>query len=456
MWRKRCFNRPTGRVLILILGTLLVLFTFPFTPTARATHPSFAAGDVFVSRNDGRVEWYHPDGTLRAVLSGSLLAGSAQGMAFDASGNLFATRWCNSAIDILCTNDTVDKFAPDGSFAGAFGGPYADNPGSIVFDAAANAFVGQADTTGDILKFSSAGVLLGSFDAAQESRGTFKIDLAGDGCTVFYTSFGSRVLRFNVCANTQIPDFALLPDTALGLRVLPDGGVLVAAASVIVRFNSSGDQIATFDIPFEGNLWFGVDLDVDSSKFWAADHLNLKVVKFDLNTGEQLQTIFTLAPPKDVVVKKAPLVIKARGRMTGGGSIFTDLDDTPPGGVRITHGFELHCDKNRKPNNLEINVHDGVRSRFHLEQLTFAQCSDDPTISPNPPNAPFDTYEGRGTGRWNGQSGATAEWIFTDAGEPGTNDRIRRLVIRDPNGNIVVNVNEPGHTLTFGNHQAHR
>lgn len=143
--------------------------------------------------------------------------------------------------------------------------------------------------------------------------------------------------------------------------------------------------------------------------------------------------------------------------MTGGGSIFTSIGDTGvPPGTRITHGFELHCDVNRKPNNLEINIHAGTGSRFHLEQLTFALCTDDPTIEPNPPAAPFDTYEGEGTGRYNGQPGATAEWIFTDAGEPGTSDRIKRLIIRDANSVVVLSIPEPGHALTFGNHQAHK
>ncbi len=142
----------------------------------------------------------------------------------------------------------------------------------------------------------------------------------------------------------------------------------------------------------------------------------------------------------------------ARGRMTGGGSVFTDS------GMRVTHGFELHCDASRKPNNLEINWHPKgqASSRFHLLNLTFARCTDDPNISPRPPVAPFDTYEGIGTGSFNGQPGATAEWIFTDAGEPGTSDRIRRLIIRDAGGNVVLSIDDPGKTLTFGNHQAHK
>lgn len=131
-----------------------------------------------------------------------------------------------------------------------------------------------------------------------------------------------------------------------------------------------------------------------------------------------------------------------KGRMTGGGK-FTD------GHTTVTHGFVLHCDADRSPNNLQVNW-DG--NRFHLEDLTFAACSDDQTIDPGHPEADFDTYDGKGTGRYNGASGATAEWRFTDAGEPGGNDSAR-ILIRDAEGTVVLDV--PETTLFNGNHQAH-
>ena len=130
--------------------------------------------------------------------------------------------------------------------------------------------------------------------------------------------------------------------------------------------------------------------------------------------------------------------------MTGGGSVFA-LD-----GTRVTHGFELHCDANRNPNSLEINWNG---NQFHLTDLVSATCIDDPGISPPPPAAPFDTYIGTGIGRYNGARGATIEWTFTDAGEPGTLDTAKYL-IRDSGGNVVLSV--PATNLTFGNHQAHR
>jgi hypothetical protein len=101
------------------------------------------------------------------------------------------------------------------------------------------------------------------------------------------------------------------------------------------------------------------------------------------------------------------------GRMTGGGSIFT------ADGTRVTHGFELHCDPSNTPNNLEINW--GGGNNFHLDTLLTATCTDDPTIEPQPPSAPFDTFVGTGVGTCNGQP-ALISFTLTDAGEPGTKD----------------------------------
>jgi hypothetical protein len=163
----------------------------------------------------------------------------------------------------------------------------------------------------------------------------------------------------------------------------------------------------------------------------------------------------------------------ADGRMTGGGSVFTDENDFfVPAGTRVTHGFQLHCDATITPNNLQVDIHlpDGGSLRFHLEELTFAACWNDPDAEPRPPVAPFDHYFGSGVGRLNGEEGFCADWIFTDEGEPGTEDRIELLRIWQGiwneedsiwvcsgDGEFFFSILlEDGHTLTFGNHQAHR
>jgi hypothetical protein len=164
------------------------------------------------------------------------------------------------------------------------------------------------------------------------------------------------------------------------------------------------------------------------------------------------------------------------GRMTGGGSIFLDtqidlVDGLPaPSGTRIAHGFQLHCGATNDPqnivppNNLELSVHlpDGQDHRFHLDELTNAICLMDSNISPGPPkNSLIYWYNGSGTGRYDGVAGYCADWVFTDEGEPGTDDRIVSLRIWSDCAAgtgfvLTVGPYDPlgGRKLTYGNHQA--
>lgn len=125
---------------------------------------------------------------------------------------------------------------------------------------------------------------------------------------------------------------------------------------------------------------------------------------------------------------------RIQGRFTGGGSIFT------ASGVRVTHGFELHCDSTQVPNNLEVNFD---QNRFHLTSLTTASCFIDSSGAA--------VIIASGTGLFNGTSGYTIEFTFTDAGEPGTGD-FAQYLITGPGGTTVLSA---GGFLNKGNQQFH-
>ena len=143
-----------------------------------------------------------------------------------------------------------------------------------------------------------------------------------------------------------------------------------------------------------------------------------------------------------LLVSAAPAVACTPCRWTGGGTIGTNRDP------RVTHGFELHGSVDQLPNNLEVNW---GGNRFHLDTLTRVVCSDDPAIEPSPPRAGSDTYHGWGVGKYNGVDGYQAEWIFTDAGEPGKVDWAW-IKITDSNDDTVMEVSG---FLRSGNQQAH-
>ncbi len=148
-------------------------------------------------------------------------------------------------------------------------------------------------------------------------------------------------------------------------------------------------------------------------------------------------------PPPPECPPPEPPEEEDRRRMTGGGSVFTTT------GMRVTHGFQLRCDETDPRQNLQVNW--GPGNRFHLTELTFAECLDTP-LDERPPTAGFDTFVGEGTGRFNGVAGARIVFTFTDAGEPGVLD-VAEMEVFDAGGNLVMTVSN---TLDRGNHQAHR
>jgi hypothetical protein len=290
-----------------IAAPLPLAIALPLITSAPAVPgQTFAPGDLLVSLRTGEVQWWHADGTFSGVLA-NVIPGKAEGMGFDANGNLYVTHYCADASVCLAGN-TIEKFSASGVSQGAFGGGYDCNPYSIVFDRSQRAYVGQADCTGDLLLRDPGGVLLARFDVASDTRGSARIDLAGDGCTVFYTSQGPNVKRFDVCSNRQLADFNRMPSPSgntYGLRILPDGGVLVAMISVIGRLDASGNLVQTYDVADQPDLWLGLDLAGDGT-FWASNYGSSDVFHFDLATGQVLGHFNTGTPTtmvKDVLVK---------------------------------------------------------------------------------------------------------------------------------------------------------
>lgn len=209
-------------------------------------------------------------------------------------------------------------------------------------------------------------------------------------------------------------DGELTFSTANGSLTVPDDvllwdGISLPSAGTSRASNGQLFDIHTLDITAAfGGVSGPVTLNVDGMEF-TSDCLGLALLILDLEPGT------------------APPVPGTEGGMTGGGNV---LDATYG---RVTYGVSLHCDATQTPNNIQVNW--GRGQRFHLTSLTSSVCSDDPSITPDPPVAGHDTILVQGTGRYNNSTGATIEFIAKDAGEPGRNDQVR---IRIMNGATVV------------------
>ena len=244
----------------------------------------FQTGDVFAGVWPGQVQHWRA-GTLLDTYDVGVNS-FITGMAFDASGNLYVTNFSAGTITRLDTSGNV--LPPDPFVAG-----HLTNE-SIVFDAAGNFYVGQADNERDVYKFGPGGTLLQSYDVGVDARGADWIDLAADQTTLYYTSEGRKILRYDLVADSQLPDFATLPGfgTAYALRLLPSGGLLVADYYDIKRLDAAGNVVQTYDLEsIDG--WFALNLDPDGTSFWSGDQWSGTFARFDIASGAVLETYET-------------------------------------------------------------------------------------------------------------------------------------------------------------------
>ena len=260
------------------MGFVLMLIGLLTPAVQYAAGAAIAKGTVMVSTGSGKVTEFDQNGNNLGQLDTTTGSTYTSGSAFDSAGNFFVTDF---------QAQQVTKFDPTGALIGSFGSGYNADPESVFFDAAGNVYVGQADGTHNVLEFDPSGTLLNTFSPATEDRGTDWVEIAADQCTLFYTSEGLLVKRFNVCTNTQLTDFntAPLPGTnAYAHKLLPSGGILVADTSEVVRLDASGNQIQTYSLPGT-SLLFAVNLDPHGTSFWTADLFSGEVFKVDITTG---------------------------------------------------------------------------------------------------------------------------------------------------------------------------
>jgi hypothetical protein len=253
------------------------------TQTAGASGVPFVKGDVLASIGNGQIGHFSATGTLLDTLNTTTGFGTA-GMCFDASGNVFSTDFLGASLS---------KFDSSGNLLAAnFGSGFNGDPESCVVDKSGNIYVGQAYGSHQILKFDANGNLLAAYSADSAGVGTDWIDLSADQCTMHYTGETSLIKAFNVCTNTQLPDFASgLPGICTGHRILSDGGELVACFSVVVRLNASGSVVQTYNpAGGTGGDYFALNIDPDGTSFWTGNINTGQIWRIDISTGTVITT----------------------------------------------------------------------------------------------------------------------------------------------------------------------
>ncbi len=273
---------------------VLLVMAITYLPVSQLL-AQFQTGDVFVAVASGSVQWRRPNGTLVSTLNGGL-GGFTTGMAFDSAQNLYVTNFSNCV---------VHRFDKNGVQISNWGSGYS-TPECIVFDGDWNSYVGNLG--GGFRKYDATGTFLGAVGGG--TRIDFA-DLQADQSTMLYTQEGNRIGRWDVVNNVALTDFATgLGGQAYALRIRTNGDVLLANGANILRLNSGGAIVQTYDVSGE-NSWFALNLDPDGTSFWSADFGTANVYRIDIatgnvissfNTGTGGSTVFGLAIAGEITV----------------------------------------------------------------------------------------------------------------------------------------------------------
>lgn len=285
----RTERRGRRRLAALICGIVAIAVL----PAGAAHAATWEIGDVFAGvvvapdgTNHAGYRVFDNNGNFKEFVGRSDLSGGATGCRLDANNDLIGTFFHEGVVVRFSSVDPHPDFQTI-TFPGG------NTPESVALDAAGNFYIGNAHGDLDVYKYDLAGNFLDQFNVATGPEGSDHIDLAADQKTLFYTSEGRTVFRYDTATKTQLADFATLPGDALqgeesyGLRILPpgdgSGGVLVADSDDILRLDGSGNVVQNYDAP--GNdLWFALTLDPNGTSFWSADVAG-GIFRFNIATG---------------------------------------------------------------------------------------------------------------------------------------------------------------------------
>lgn len=198
--------------------------------------------------------------------------------------------------------------------------PPDSHPSSVVFTAAGDLIVGFFGDGYDVIgtlstpatayprKVNATVVvpdaeILDTYPVQQEVQGSDYVELSSDQRTLFYTSAGRTIFRYDTVSHVQLAPFATLPVEAgprpglRGTRLLPpgdgSGGILVCDGINVKRLNAAGAvvQVYTPVASTRAQDLDKVELTPDATKFWVTDQLSTSFFQFDLASGSQLQDV---------------------------------------------------------------------------------------------------------------------------------------------------------------------
>jgi hypothetical protein len=306
----RIFRRRS--FVLALAGALLALLVLG---TASAQTGSYRPGQIFVGVGGGIIRVFDANGTQIGDLDTQTSSGENADMCF-ADGAMYSMNF---------TDQSISKFDGAGNLIES---RWATIPGALescVLDSAGDLYVGEdSDTGGNLVKLDSTGAVVQTYTPDRDGSGVDQIDLAADQCTMYYTSESGNVKRFDVCHNQQLPNFndssVSLGDTCYGLRIRPNGEVLVACDLVVLRLASDGtirQRYEPADISSSAGGLFALNLDNDDKHFFTATYQEGRIWRIDIDSGAGTATPY--------------LTTTIAGESIGGLAVFGEIS------VAVTH-----------------------------------------------------------------------------------------------------------------------
>ncbi len=240
-----------------------------------------------------------PAGTYAAsTILTSANVSSPEGMAVDASGNLFVADAGNNKITEYSTTGTVTTFT------------VANTPVGIAFDASGNAYVLEQGNN-SVVKYTGgmSGTATTGFITGLNTPGGIAVDASGN---IYITNTGNeQIKKFpptgGATATWTVNDFTLLGSLVTGgIAVDASGNVYVAVNNInifagaydgIDVFSSTG----TYNVSYTGfNNLYGISIDA-SGNIYLADAGNGKTYVYTAGLGSQIVTETGFTTPEGIV-----------------------------------------------------------------------------------------------------------------------------------------------------------
>jgi len=323
--------RKIGTFVLLALPAVLLLST---ALCAQNNPPDWSVGDVFAGTGNGSYQIWHSanpsaknpsyailqtinDGTANG---GSTSGGATAGCAFDLAYRFFGTNSTNGFVDRYAIDNGDNNHSIAQQLTSDSGASLTQ---SVVFDGGKNLFIGYAGGSGTIEQWAKdtnpAHVTYGQYTFVNaffvpfDNTGPGWIDLAADGHTIFYTSEGRKIYKFDssqpVSVNNPVvwADLSTLSGnnsagTLFAIKILGpnyDGsnGVLVADQGNVKLLTAAGGVITSVQVfKFKQNTNLqALTLDAfnPATIFWVGDASTNNLIQFNWSTGKTIVTLNT-------------------------------------------------------------------------------------------------------------------------------------------------------------------